>query len=91
MTFFAIRRARLRPAYAYLYPRIAPEVWIGARTAVRALRKASPHAKALELAGRRILPDEHFEFRGGVEQRREVRGIRSRSTDQVMEAQAKSA
>lgn len=91
MTFFAIRRARLRPAYAHLYPRIAAEVWVGARTAVRALRRAGRHAKALELEGRRILPDEHFEFRGGVEQQREGRDRRTRSTDRLMEPDAKSA
>ena len=83
MHFFAIRRARLRPEYARLYPRLVPHIWIGARTAARSVRRANRGLGILELQGRRILPDAHFEFRGGGDQLLERGDVRTRAGDTV--------
>jgi hypothetical protein len=65
MTFFAIRRARLRPEYAGLYPWLVPAIWLGARSTARTIRRRDPEARRRELDGQRLLPAEHFEFQGG--------------------------
>jgi hypothetical protein len=35
MKFFAVRRVRVRPAFAWLYPEIVQGVWMSAARAVR--------------------------------------------------------
>jgi hypothetical protein len=65
MAFFFLRRARLRPEYAQLYPFLVPYLWLGARSTARAVRRRDASARQRELNGERILPDAHFEFRGG--------------------------
>jgi hypothetical protein len=66
MPFFVVRRTRVRPEFAYLYPEIVPGVWIGARRATRLVQR---HPKPREYRpvpdNGRVLPDLHFEFQGG--------------------------
>lgn len=62
-----IREARLRQAFAHLYPELPAGKWlpateVGATILMSQLRASRP----LSL-GDRLLPDEHFEFRGGGE------------------------
>lgn len=67
MTDFPGREARLKPQFAHLYPAITAGQWDSA--AVIADRLVSwllrnPNPKIIATA--RILPPEHFEFRGDV-------------------------
>jgi len=60
-----IREARLRPEYSHLYPEIEAGTWlpaseVGATILMTQLRAV--HPKRL---GDRLLPDHHFDFRGG--------------------------
>src|SRR5690242_1790754 len=80
MDFFVVRRARLRPEYARLYPRLVADLWLGARSAVRTVRRSDLKARQREQQGERILPDGHFEFRGGKREDRPS-GVLSRSSD----------
>ena len=84
MIFFAIRRARLRPEYAHLYPRLAPGIWLGARAAARAVRRELVRRKRSEASGQRLLPEAHFEFRGGRHRSREGAEPRTRATDRLL-------
>ena len=74
-----VREARLRPAYAHLYPELRADEWmaateVGATILMSQLRSQRP----LSL-GECLLPDEHFEFRGGAD--RGVAAFRTRRTD----------
>jgi hypothetical protein len=60
------RQARLRPEYASLYPGLEPGVWedaddLAEQLLTQHLLRPSP---GFMLSGR-VLPVEHFEFRGG--------------------------
>jgi len=79
MVFFAIRRARLRPEFAGLYPEVAPGIWLSAHATARAVRRANArrHRPAVT-GGARLLPDGHFEFRGGHGQSLEAAMRRTR-------------
>jgi len=81
MKFFAGRRARLRPEYASLYPRVAPGIWLGARRVAGRARRYSREARLREQLGLRILPDAHFEFQGG--QPRQSVEARTRRADSL--------
>ena len=39
--FFQVRRVRVRPGFAALYPEIAPGVWIGAKRAAHLVQHAT--------------------------------------------------
>ena len=61
-----LRKTCLKPEYASLYPEVRPNIWLGAagvaaRVAAR-LRGLADFNNWLRI---RVLPDEHFEFRGG--------------------------
>jgi len=62
-----MRQVRLRPASAPLYPTLQPGEWHSAATlAARLLTEAARMKGSDTRAVReRILPEEHFEFRGG--------------------------
>jgi hypothetical protein len=61
-----IREARLRPEYADLYPTLQPGVWTPASDLGRQLLLWHLTAgRAPE--GERLMSEEHFEFRGGVQ------------------------
>jgi hypothetical protein len=74
MNFFEVRRVRVRPAYAHLYPEIIPDVWLSAWRVTRLVRRAASRTGA-ERIGARVLSDEHFEFRGGTRGRQYVTGM----------------
>jgi hypothetical protein len=60
-----VREARLRPEWAHLYPRVTPGTWmVAAELVPQVLRQRLQATGTWEFA-RRILVDEHFEFRGG--------------------------
>jgi len=61
-----LRQARLRASFAHLYPHIRPDSWERASTMALRVVEALAGRTDPNFTGReRILPDEHFEFRGG--------------------------
>jgi hypothetical protein len=67
MNHFTIRRARVRPEFARLYPEIVPGVWMSAKLATRLVRRRgrSELCRQHGCDQGRVLCDAHFEFRGG--------------------------
>lgn len=61
-----MREARLRPEFAHLYPGLTPGQW---ESAVRIAEAVLANLMLQEMAEappqERVLPEEHFEFRGG--------------------------
>ncbi len=77
----AVREARLRPEWAELYPSIEPGMWyVAARLVPLVLRSRLQEQPGWEFA-RRIMLDEHFEFRGGRRRDSTWVGILSRVED----------
>src|SRR5688500_17130978 len=77
----AVREARLRPEWAHLYPGLEAGVWtVAAQLVPLVLRHRLQDQPSWEFT-RRILVDEHFEFRGGRERDRSWSGILSRVED----------
>ncbi|HJR17270.1 MAG TPA: hypothetical protein VJ808_10495 [Gemmatimonadales bacterium] len=77
----AVREARLRPEWASLYPGLDIGVWmIASQLVPLVLRYRLQDQPAWEFT-RRILVDEHFEFRGGQPRDRSWSGILSRVED----------
>ena len=69
MDFFIVRRVRVRPEFASLYPELVPGVWISAGRAARLIRQADPLQQRAHDGGcRRLMCEIHFEFRGGRKQ-----------------------
>ena len=61
----AVREARLLPQWAHLYPGLEPGGWtVAAQLVPLVLRNRLEADRTWEFT-RRILVDEHFEFRGG--------------------------
>jgi hypothetical protein len=76
-----VREARLRAEWAYLYPGLAPGEWMAASELVPlVLRHRLQDEHGWEFA-RRILADEHFEFRGGRPRDGSWTGVLSRVED----------
>ena len=66
MDFFVVRRVRVRPEFASLYPELVPSVWMSAAKAARLIRQADPmQQRVQDCSCRRIMCEIHFEFRGG--------------------------
>ena len=66
MDFFAVRRVRVRPEFASVYPEMVPGVWMSAAKAARLIRQADPGQQRVQgCACRRLMCKVHFEFRGG--------------------------
>ena len=77
----AIREARLRPEWAKNYPGIDSGVWhVAAQLVPLVLRHRMQGQSTWELT-RRILTDEHFEFRGGRPRDENWTGILTRIDD----------
>jgi len=81
MVAMAVREARLRPEWADLYPGVRPEVWhVAAELVPQVLRYRLQNQKTWEFT-RRILVDDHFEFRGGRPRDETWTGVLSRVED----------
>lgn len=75
------REARLRPGYADLYPGLQAGIWyVAAELVPRVLRHRLQGRPTWEFT-RRILIDEHFEFRGGRARDASWGGILTRVED----------
>jgi hypothetical protein len=73
---------RLRPEFAGLYPGLDPGVWetatdIAARLLAQHVIQPSPG----HMLSNRVLPEQHFEFRGGSPRGSPWSGRGSRATD----------
>jgi hypothetical protein len=63
-----MREARLRQKFAQLYPTLTPGEWQpAARIAEAVLANFLLHEMTDSPTPDRLLPEEHFEFRGGAE------------------------
>jgi hypothetical protein len=61
------REARLRPEFASHYPGLEPSVWqVAAEVAGRVFEQQLLESGEEPPLSSRILPDEHFEFRGSA-------------------------
>ncbi len=77
----AVREARLRPEWADQYPGVRPDIWhVAAELVPRVLRYMLQRQRNWEFT-RRILLDEHFEFRGGRPRDETWTGVLSRVED----------
>lgn len=77
----AVREVRLRPEWADLYPGVRPDVWqVAAELVPQVLRHRLQNQRNWEFT-RRILLDEHFEFRGGRPRDATWTGVLSRVED----------
>lgn len=74
------REARLKTAFADLYPGLRPGVWYSAAwLSARQLARTPCDGEATSIAD--VLSEEHFEFRGG-----RARGLRPSSAEVAEEA-----
>ena len=74
-----LRKPCLKPEYASLYPEVPPNIWLGAAgVAARVAARLRASADSNDRLPKRVLPDEHFEFRGGRPRRQTWRGPGSR-------------
>jgi hypothetical protein len=74
-----MREARLRPEFAELYPGLTPDRWLpAARVAEAVLANVLLQQMGEAPAIDRLLPEAHFEFRGGgAEPDRDPRATRA--------------
>jgi hypothetical protein len=77
----AVREARLRPEWSHLYPGLEADVWVVAAQLVPLVLRHRLQDQAAWEFTRRILVDQHFEFRGGRERDRSWAGVLSRVED----------
>ncbi|HEX3234971.1 MAG TPA: hypothetical protein VHR41_12285 [Gemmatimonadales bacterium] len=67
-----MREARLRPEFAHLYPALTPGEWEpAARIAEAVLANLLLQKMTDSPSPDRLLPEAHFEFRGGARQERD--------------------
>jgi hypothetical protein len=77
----AVREARLRPEWAHLYAELEADVWMVAAELVPLVLRHRLQDQTTWEFTRRILVDEHFEFRGGRDRDRNWSGVLSRVED----------
>jgi hypothetical protein len=61
-----MREARLRPEFAHLYPGLTPGQWEPASRIAEAVLANLMLQEMAAPVQERVLPEEHFEFRGGA-------------------------
>jgi hypothetical protein len=77
----AVREARLRPEWAHLYPGLEANVWVIAAQLVPLVLRHRLHEQPTWEFTRRILVDQHFEFRGGHKRDNSWSGVLTRVED----------
>jgi hypothetical protein len=75
------REARLRPEFAHLYPSIAADQWELAAVMADRVAWLLRRPNAGRVATDRVLPPEHFEFRGKSPRRDTPQGAKTRQGD----------
>ena len=72
-----MRKARLDPQYADLYPDVYPGKWVRASVLAHTIQRRLDAEQGLDPdPTRRILPDEHFSFSGGWRRRQHFQNTR---------------
>lgn len=61
-----LREARLKPEFAHLYPELPAGRWLPASEVGATILMSQLRASRPPSLGERLLPEEHFEFRGGA-------------------------
>ena len=59
------RETRLRPGCGHFYPELRPGWEVAQNVAARVFDRLVTRQGYAAVLGRRVLPDDHFEFRGG--------------------------
>lgn len=59
------REARLRPGCSHFYPELRPGWEVAQNVAARVADRIVTRQGYAAVLSRRVLPDDHFEFRGG--------------------------
>jgi len=77
----AVREARLRPEWVHLYPGLEANGWVVAAQLVPLVLRHRLHQQHTWEFTRRILVDDHFEFRGGHKRDNSWSGVLSRVDD----------
>jgi hypothetical protein len=77
----AVREARLKPEWGHLYPGLEAGVWMLAGELVPLVLRYRLHEQPTWEFTRRILLDDHFEFRGGRRRDESWTGVLSRVED----------
>ena len=77
----AVREARLKPDWGHLYPELEAGVWMVAAELVPLVLRHRLQGQATWEFTRRILVDEHFDFRGGRDRDQSWNGVLSRVED----------
>ena len=75
------REARLRSEFAHLYPSLPTDTWMGAAEVGTLLLRWIAGGGASPRLGARLLPEAHFEFRGGELPRGSIAPPRTRRED----------
>jgi hypothetical protein len=75
------RQARLRPQFAHLYPSITADRWDLATAMADRVAWLLRRPNAGRVSTDRILPPEHFEFRGKSSRRDTPQGPKTRQGD----------
>ena len=75
------REARLRSDFAHLYPSLPTDTWLGAAEVGALLLRWIAGGGASPRLGARLLPEAHFEFRGGDVPRGSIASPRTRRED----------
>jgi hypothetical protein len=77
-----LRGAWLIPAFAHLYPELPAGTWVTASSAAAVVFGGIlAQARAWPDSSPRVLPEEHFAFRGGLERGKPWDGQGTRATD----------
>jgi hypothetical protein len=75
---------RLRPEFASFYPGLDPMVWETAtELAARLLAQHTLQPSPGHMLSNRVLPEEHFEFQGGIPRGTSGERVRTRVTDRA--------
>jgi len=77
----AVREARLRPEWSHLYPGLEPGNWTVAAQLVPLVLRHRLHDQPTWEFTKRILVNDHFEFRGGRQRDGSWSGVLSRVED----------
>jgi hypothetical protein len=75
------REARLRPEFAHLYPSIVADRWDLASVVADQVARLLRGPNAARVSTDRILPAEHFEFRGKSPRRDPAHAPKTRQSD----------
>jgi hypothetical protein len=76
-----VREVRLRPEWSHLYPGLEPDIWTVAAQLVPLVLRHRLHDQPTWEFTKRILVNDHFEFRGGRQRDGSWSGVLSRVED----------